>query len=413
MKNKIVTVIFCALLLAGSVLALIVPADLESIAQENKTITEMPRFTNETVFSGVFAQQFESYINDHIGFRSELIAASDFLESQKGIKPTFGEIVSFDKDTGTGTTQKTNLLVWDGKIMEIFRRSPSAEQNYITAVNYYAEKLPENVNLYNAIIPTQLEFQEPMYSNIGSSQKDAIERIGNAVDDRVNSVNVYSALADNYDKYEYFKTDHHWTAEGAYYAYCEIIKAMGMEPVDINDYEKHEIDGFYGTLYSQIRGRTDGIEPDSIAYYDIDPDERLELNMQGLDSDGNWVNYDGVFYDFNQEEPAYTFFFGGDQPMIEIHNPDVDNGRSIIILKDSYANAFVPWIVNNFENTIVVDPRTYWATVTDIFDLYDITDCLIMNYIFTTSFPDYCQLLVDVCDADAQEARAIRESNSD
>ncbi len=412
MRKVIITVLFCTLLAAGTVLALVVPADMKSIENENKTIAQPPSINKETVFSGEFSEQFEDYISDRIGFRSKLIEASDAIDASMGITPDFGEIITFDKDAGTGTTQKTNLLVWNGKIMEIFRRNLSGEQNYMNAVNYYAQHLPENVKLYNAIVPTQLEFQDPMYSNIGSSQREAIDRINAGLDESVNSVDVYTTLAEHYDsEYEYFKTDHHWTAVGAYYAYCEIVRAMGMEPVDINAFKKCSIENMYGSLYSQARGKTDGITPDTLEYFDIDPDGELELNMQGLDTDGTWVSYNGVFYDKNQEEPAYTFFFGGDQPMIEIHNPKAGNGRTLIILKDSYANAFIPWIVNNFENTIVIDPRTYWSTVMDVFDIYDVTDCLIMNYIFTTGFPDYCQLLVDVCDADAQRAKEYREAS--
>ncbi len=409
MRRVVITILFCALMAAGSVVALVVPADVESVASENKTMTEMPELNGDTVFSGEFSTEFESYISDHIGFRSALITASNAVESAAGVSPSFGEIVTFDKDAGTGTTQKTNLLIYDGKIMEIFRRNTSGEENYITAVNYYAENLPEEVNLYNVLVPTQLEFQSPMYSNIGSSQRDTINRISAELDNRVTEIDVYTTLAEHYDsEYEYFKTDHHWTATGAYYAYCEVVKAMGMEPVDINDYEKKSIENMYGSLYSQIKGKTDGIEPDTLEYYETDPDDKLELSMQGLDENGDWVSYDGVFYDLNQDEPAYTFFFSGDQPMIEINNPEVTNGRTIIVLKDSYANAFIPWLCKNFENTIVIDPRTYWATVEDIFDLYDVTDVLIMNYMFTTGFPDYCQLLVDICTVESQHSAEER-----
>ena len=90
---------------------------------------------------------------------------SKTLDEKRGFVPKTGKIISTNKDIGTGTTQKQTLLVADNTIMEMFIRNDKTEREYADAINRYAEKLPENIKLFSMVIPTQLEFKEPIYKN--------------------------------------------------------------------------------------------------------------------------------------------------------------------------------------------------------------------------------------------------------
>lgn len=394
-KNRFLIVIFCILIGLSAALVLIVPADVESVRAENREITKMPALNSNMVFSGKFAQTFEAFVNDHVGFRSELTKMSEAVEQAYGFTSELGKVVSIDKDVGTGTTSKTKLLIRDNKIMEVFRQNNDGEAAYIRTVNHYAKKLPDDINLYCMILPTQLEFQEPMYANIQNSQKDTIDTIYQNLNKRVKTVDAYSVLKEHKNEYVYFRTDHHWTALGAYYGYEAFSKASGAVYADKNKFSSHIIRNFTGSLSKQVPGDAPQ-EPDYIEWYDTNPDKKIKLEMQGLDSENKWTYYDGTMFDEGIKAPGYDFFMGGDHAMGEIKNPNQTNGKTLLILKDSYANAFIPWVTQNYETTIIIDPRSYWANIDDILKRYDVDDCLIMNYIFATTFTDLCDLLVDI-----------------
>lgn len=135
----------------------------------------IPPVNEETVFSGEFETGFESFIGDNIAYRSQITDFSKTLDEKRGFVPKTGKIISTNKDIGTGTTQKQTLLVADNTIMEMFIRNDKTEQEYADAINRYAEKLPENIKLFSMVIPTQLEFKEPIYKNLQDSQKDTID----------------------------------------------------------------------------------------------------------------------------------------------------------------------------------------------------------------------------------------------
>lgn len=401
--------------MAAGCTVLMLPADTASVYSENRTPATMIPVNLENIKSGKLMTNFEDYLGDNLGFRSELTSISAWLENTKGIENELGKIVSTNKDIGTSAVQKSGLLVVNNTVMEMFMKNRSAEEKYIETVNFFADEL-KDIKLYSMIIPTQLEFQEPMYSNIEDSQKETIDYIYENLDDSITTVDAYSMLKEKADEYIYFRTDHHWTARGAYYGYCAFLKAAsgdenwqindseyeeGTDPFTITDYENininglkhHKIDNFLGYLYKQAQTPELANTPDTIEWFDTNDDEKITLTNSGL-RDGDRVEYKGVLFD--EEKDNYSVFMSGDQPLSVITNDRIPDGKTIIILKDSYANAFVPWLINNYNRIVLVDPRTCTDNLRDIIDEYEPDECLIMNYIFTTTFEDYCQLMVDL-----------------
>lgn len=392
MKNKLIIGAFI-LMLAAFVTVFALPADLKSIKSENRSINELPQLSQENVFSGKFASEFEDFIGDNIAYRSFFTSTSKLIDGIKGITPHTGAVISTNKDIGTGTIIKMTLLFTEDAIMEMYRKSGEMEKLYTDAVNMYAEKLPENIGLYNILIPTQLEFQKPIYRNLQDSQSDAIEEMYSMLDERVKSVNVCETLREYSDEYLYLRSDHHWTQLAAYYAYRDFMLAEGGKAVRNTDYVKHEIPDFLGYLYDRVN--TPGIEkhPDAIEWYDVDPDGNIDVKMHKL-VDDKLVEYDGVMYD--KDKDNYSFFFGSDHPIVEMTNRENEDGKTIIVIKDSYANAFAPWLIKSYGKVVLVDPRIYKGSFEDVLDKFEPDEVLILNYIFTTSFPDYCEMLKDL-----------------
>ena len=388
-KNNLIIIVF-TMMLAVFVTILLCPPDKKSAEEENRTLASMPEITEESILSGEFEQGFENFVDDNLGFRSVFTSASKWLSSLKGISTPAGRLVYTDTDIGTGTVQKASMLIVNKTIFELFVKNTVHEEEYIEAVNRYAQKLDPNIKLYAALIPTQLEFQEPIYTNMQDSQKETIDYIYNRLDSRIEKVDMYSALQAHSSEYVYFRSDHHWTPLGAYYAYQKFADTTGSEPVNKDSFQKNKITNFLGYLYRQAPSSEIASNPDTIEWYDVNPDEHIEASMTGFEN-GEEIPYKNPMFD--KANANYNFFLGGDHPLAMLTNYNNPNGKTIIIVRDSFANAFAPWIINNYRRVILVDPRTYEANFDKVVKTYNPDEVMIMNYIFTPTFEDYCDLL--------------------
>lgn len=388
MKNKVVIVAFFVVLTA-SLLLLLLPADTDSIQSENREMTELPTINADNVFSGGFAEGFEDYLGDQTAFRASLVRMARTMEEKRGVTLKAGKVISTNKDIGTGTTQKQTLLLVNHAIMEMFLRNTAQETEYADAVNKYAQTIPQDIKMYSMLIPTQLEFCEPIYKNLQDSQRSAIDAIYAKLDPRVTPIDAYSALAQHTDEYIYFRTDHHWTPLGAYYAYRAFADAAERKAVNKDDYEVNEIRNVLGYLYD--RAPDSDAVPDTIEWYAIDPDNKITTAMHDIDASGKLTNYNGVMYD--RRKANYLFFFGSDHPIVELTNAENPNGGTLVVIKDSYTNVLAPWLIKSYHKVILIDPRIYRKEFNAIIKEFNPDELLIINYIFTTSFKDYTDLM--------------------
>ncbi len=390
MKNKIVTFVFALLLIASAVL-FAMPPDTESFKHENRNPAALPELSEESFFSGNFSTQFENYVNDNISYRSEFVKLGNYISKNKGITPPSGRIVYTNKDIGTKTVKKACMLIVDGKIMEVFRKNPDSEKKYADAINKISSSISEKINVYSALVPTQLEFCDKLYSGIQTGQKQTIDEIYSMLNPRVKTVDIYSALQNHTDEYIYFRTDHHWTMLGAYYGYSAFMKAQNLPPANISDFEKHSINGMLGYLYEQSPDSEAAKNPDTLEWYDTRKGNDIDVSMESINKNGSVRKYTSPMFDTTKKN--YSFFFSADHPYTHIENKKILNKKTLLVIKDSYASDFVPWCVNNYSDIIMIDPRTYKENLRDVFKQIQIDDVLILNYIFTTSFEDYCDIM--------------------
>lgn len=113
--------------------------------------------------------------------------------------------------------------------------------------------------------------------------------------------------------------------------------------------------------------------------------------MYATDEKGEMYSYNGVMYD--RSKANYNFFFGSDHPIVEMTNEKNPDGKTLVVLKDSYTNVLAPWLIESYKNVILVDPRIFDGDFQMILDMYSPDEVLVVNYIFTTVFSDYCNLL--------------------
>lgn len=393
-KRVLTVIAFVLFLIAGFVTVVILPKDDAAAQKENRNLAEMPAVSLGSIRSGEFSSDFETFLSDNVGYRSKFTDISSGYKNVRGIN-SFGKIVESNSDLGTGETNVGRLLVTDDRVMEIYTADEDARREYIDMVDFYARKLPESIKMYSMIIPTQIDFL-PFYNTVGDSEKEAINYFYDNFNDRVTNINVYDSLKAHFDagEYVYFRTDHHWTQLGAYYAYHKMSEVMNFMPLYIDEFEKSETPDFTGYLYSQAESPYLYDHRDTIEYY------RNAINDISFDCmtysyiPGEPFAYTGKMFDLNKGA-SYTMFLGGDQPYIEINSKGATN-RTLMMLKDSYSNALIPWLASSYNKIIVIDARTFDQTITDILNRIPVDDFLITNYILGTNFRDYIKMCHDI-----------------
>lgn len=242
---------------------------------------------------------------------------------------------------------------------ELYTYREASAKAYAKAVNSLAESLEGKANVYDMVIPlsSEITFPDNLRDNINSTnQRDAMLSIMGMMNDKVKSVDIYDALMKHRTEYIYFRTDHHWTALGAYYAYTALCEEMGIEPEALGDYKTKEFDGFVGSFYNDTKAEELREKPDVITAYL----PKSEAKMHVTPAKGDAYDWD-VIYDVSSYGASlkYSTFIASDNPFTEITNQNLTDESACIVVKESFGNAFVPFLVDHYQHVYVVDYR-YW-----------------------------------------------------
>ena len=274
--------------------------------------------------------------------------------------------------------------LFNGQIFNPLCAGHSTGDYYAKMVNTVGASMPNGVTLYDILAPTAFgaclstNVQQEM---VGADQPELIEYINSQVDES-NAVTVpaYKNIIRHNAEYIYFNSDHHWTQMGAYYAYQTWCEKKGIEPHQLSWFkEKYEFDGFLGSFFKLA---------DSPDYLEDSPDTVVAYVPNGTN--------DEVFTDRNGEDFAwhvvqdvsdwartskYNCFIGGDNPYTVIENPQITDGSACMLVKESYGNAFAPFLVDHYQYVYVIDYRYYEGNLLSMIVNKKIKDVIILNNI--------------------------------
>lgn len=249
--------------------------------------------------------------------------------------------------------------------------------NNIEAVNSFSKRNP-NIPIYFMLVPNSVKINEDKLPSFASSydQKKVIDYINSRVNNVI-AIDALSPLKEHKDEYIYYKTDHHWTTKGAYYAYREFCKRKNVMPMEHNDFNiKTVSNDFYGTLYSKFP--LSFIKPDCIeAYY---PKKKLILKVDYIDTKSTSTD----IYEKRHllKKDKYSFFIDGNHSLLSIKAGD-GKGKKLLVIKDSYAHCFVPFLTNHYGEVHMMDLRYFNSSVDDYINEKGIDEVLIL---YNTSF---------------------------
>lgn len=270
---------------------------------------------------------------------------------------------------------------------------------YAQAVTTIANTLGSNVRTFSMPVPNSSEFYTHKEYHTGkTSQKDMFAVCKSNLGDNVTFVDAYSAIAPHTAEYIYFRTDHHWTHLGAYYAYTALCESAGFTPVNKDDFATGQWENFVGSMYTYVANYPQGQvlkdNPDTVHYWKPNANcTTMCYNSTALTGGYAMGTICRVGEDVDNK---YLTFMGGDHP-IAIVETDTQ-GPCILVIKESYGNALISWLTNHYSKIIVIDPRQYFDKNSDI-DLADfaaaqgVNQCLIVNYPMMLNSDGYTGLL--------------------
>ena len=393
--------------------------------KENRALAAKPKISFENFWSGKLTSDYTTYFSDNFPFRDQLISAANTLKTYTGTSgkddiqivytdSSDDEAVSEDFDDDIyaedpaqednrqqdenkkdikeeeiipdvalddGVT-RNGLIVSGDTALSIPGQTKKTIKIYAGMINDFADMYPD-INVYCGVIPISSAFYLPKdFRSEKNDQRLMINNIYEMLDSNVAKLDLYSNLERHADEYIYLRTDHHWTGLGAYYAYEVFAKAIRQDPTLLSRYSPYTYENCLGTLYNKLGGnRAMRENPDYITVYQI-PFQYEAHYWRGTRSDDYYVR--PLVATNIRSWNKYLAFTYGDHGVIDITTP-VKNGRKLIMFKDSFGNAFVPFLVSHFEKIYVIDPRYPTPSIKGIIEDEHITDVLYLTNIGNTN----------------------------
>lgn len=416
--------IFAGLMLLGGVLGLLFFFRPSTSAVEKRELTKFPKLTLASFLDGSFCSDVSLWYSDTYPMRDALIAADQSLKSAYGITsstmmvgghqqgdeiPTETAKADIEEEPEEETAQEETpeteeektpvsapdskdmeaeiqnqiqkgLYVKDGAAYSVYYYNQSAAETYTNALNQAAKELEGQADVYSILVPNNsgAMLSEKELNGLGGS--DQIQAIAyyHSLYDGVKPVETIETLREHNDEYLYFRTDHHWTQLGAYYVYQNFCEEKGIQAHDLSDFDTMTFSPFLGTFYTELKNQDMAENPDTVeAYVPMGTNDMTYWDTDGTEYQWNIIE-DVSTWD---KSSGYYCYIGGDKPLSIIENPEIDDGSSCLVLKESYGNCFVPFLVDHYETVYIVDFRYANVNVVDYVKENNIQDLIIMNNI--------------------------------
>lgn len=407
------------LLLFLCLLGLVIPLRPKKSNVEKRDLEKFPKPSAEGILKGDFFAGVSAWYADTFPFREKLLTANAAVERLYGLgkEQIHGSVGAGDEipteyteadkkadvsangkdgaddetasaqgdEGGDGTVHVVpesagTIYIAQDRGFELYYFALDSANQYIKMVNNAAQLLAGKATVYDIPAPTSIGIylDQDIQDSLGcSDQSQAFDYILNNLDKSVKGVRVFDSLLEHNSEYLYFRTDHHWTADGAYYAYEQFCQAKGIEPNAREDYEKLEFDNFVGSFYSfGNQAAVLAENPDTItAYIPKGTNDMTYVGVDGIEIEWNVVADASGYDDGNK----YSCFIGGDNPYSVIRNPALQDGSSCLVIKESYGNAFVPFLVDHYQTVHVVDYRYFQQNIPQFVAENQVQDVIFVN----------------------------------
>ncbi|MCM0704227.1 DHHW family protein [Faecalicatena sp. BF-R-105] len=362
-----VTVLFFLFLFGFSLTNFLTPSKAFS-ELENKYLAQRPAFSWKALLDSSdkgFAQKFEKYVNEQFPLRDGWISLKSRAESALGKIENNGIVYGrdgylFDKYRGYDAGRLEKNL----GLLERFAEKTSGLDRTLMVIpasyNLMTDRLPEGLGNIDQIREIEAVYERARQSGY-------------------RTVDAAAALMAHVQEEIYYRTDHHWTTDGAWYGYEAFAAAVGRQAVRPDSALRRTSEGFWGTYFSKAKKYN--AAPDTLVWYDLPVDS---VTIDGSEADG--------MYDLSQLEKRdrYAMFLHANNGVTVLQNSGAPEG-SILVIKDSYANCFVPFLTQSYSKVVVVDLRSMPKSLAELIHSEKIEEILVLysfeNLASDSNFP--------------------------
>jgi hypothetical protein len=329
---------------------------------ENRSLAVFPRINFSTIENKKAMDGIENYISDHFPLRTDFVKINTDINVAIGQREINDVYIGKDRLSQKITTSDMNII-----------------NGNIDGINAFSARY--NLPVFVGLIPTSAGiYPEDMPANAPNlNQQNFIKSVYENLDKNVTNIDVYSVLRDARDEYIYYRTDHHWTTAGAFIAYKNFGEKMGFSPLDMSFFEiEKAADDFRGSLYSKVL--YDKITPDSIDIYHenfVTENVKIYTTVDAVPEQKN----DIYFREYLSLKNKYNVFLGENVPLVTIDTNS--NGKKLLIIKDSYANSFVPFLLPHYSSITLLDMRYINVPLDEFIDVSDFDQALVLYNVYS------------------------------
>lgn len=321
---------------------------------ENRMLEQRPEVQLSSVLDGRFMKSFENWQTDQFVFRDEWIQLQTMANRLLGKKEAGGV-----------------YLGEDGSLYEKPEKIGEQTWENLDSIKAFCGRHPE-LPIYMMLVPDAAGVNPeglPSFAPV-ENQEEQLEQIQTYLGDSIRQIRVYDALRQHREEYIYYRTDHHWTTLGAWYAYQQAAQVMGFENADMVPRLYPVSDSFKGTLVSRSGYQA---EADTISvYWPQDQPDMVVSYVQEQEESASLYASEKL-----ETRDQYGMFLNGNHPLVRIRTM-ADSHKKLLLVKDSYANCFVPFLTSQFREIVIVDPRYYYGSLESLVKEEDFTDVLFL-----------------------------------
>ncbi|WP_248928457.1 DHHW family protein [Paenibacillus hamazuiensis] len=415
---------------------------------ENRALARMPIWSGQALRSGQYVRGLENYVADHVPFRETLVSAGKTVASWGGVSGKDDAVIALSGANNTAQTMPAavpqtdptqtdpaqtkaetpgaeqaatpkpdhsphsaaaapqtqekpqtqdesgrivgKVLIVGNRAMNVFAYAPASAKRYADTINRLERLVRSEAGIHVSVLlaPTAVEFvQNEKLRKLSTSQDDAIRGVYEQLSAPIVRVDALGILRKHSEEYIYFRTDHHWTATGAYYGYEAYMRALGVPPVPLERYERQQVPGFLGSQYSATLSKKLEKEPDTIVLYKPFVSHEYAVHYSSHPS-----RMDLLDMSHASRKNKYRIFLSGDRPWARIKT-ETDNGRRLAVIKDSYGNALIPFLLPHFAEIYVIDPRQFDQPLIPFLKEHEANELLVLNNTEVLVDSDFIRLI--------------------
>ncbi len=348
MRNKIITSFFCLLLAVSTLAGLLLP-DRYYSEREKRTLTQKPKFTVADFISGEFSDELEKYLTDQVLLRDDWVTLKTYMELAAGKRESGGVYIGKDKYL------MDKFISYSKKQVSVNAEALADLQKRLAA---------EGISMNTILVPMAAQVltdKLPTYAPVADYA--AILQV--LTDAGVDTTDVLSALAAHSNENIYYRTDHHWTSLGAYYAYCAW---RGIQPNADEWTQEVLCNNFHGTTWNKVP--LPSVPAEEITAWYQHPTRHVSYNNGQYETESI---YERKYLDGHDQ---YAVFLNSNQAQTVIEGSG--NSGKLLLIKDSYGNTFSQFPVEDYAEVHVIDLRFFKGDVVEYAKENGITDTLVL-----------------------------------